>query len=586
MNYQDITTYIQGEEKAFRTTKIPISDNYDWSFYEHVQRCKNVANAKYHTGPDDGNRPYDDLVTPIINVAFRTEGFDVKDIVPYVNDAVNYHKSFLVKKYHPKWARKHELDTLIDQAVEGSIIYDLVVFKNIDNVPEIVPLESIAFCDQTNVLSGPICIKHQYSVQDLLEFKGKWNSEKIDEAIIMARQSKGVVNGKDAKTPGKYIEVYELRGDLPEDWLDENGSSDKYVPQLQIVCLHTKDDGSKDKITLYKGKSKKMTEVFDALKIDQVRSHGRACGRSIVETLFEEQVWNNYSAIKIKEYLDSAINVFISDSDDLGNQNISQLNKNTILKQEKGASTQRLSSSLENLPSFTNHQETMKQNARIKGSASEAQLGVNPTSGTPFKLQDLVVQQGQGIHEYRQGKIATFFADRLYKNWILKSLVADMNKGDKWLDDLTLEELQYVAEAVGTKEANRKAVKLVLNKKPKDEISQDEIVAYRDMVKDQWMKGGNKRFLEIIKDELKNLDVDVFVNIAGKQAYLSQNADKLTNIIREVLRNPQAFQQVPGIGKTLNELLEKSGLSPINFSEITTPNTINQPKPEMAMAQK
>ncbi len=46
---------------------------------------------------------------------------------------------------------------------------------------------------------------------------------------------------------------------------------------------------------------------FKALKINRVHSKGRACGRSIVERLFEPQVWNNYSGIKIKEMLDSGM---------------------------------------------------------------------------------------------------------------------------------------------------------------------------------------------------------------------------------------------------------------------------------------
>jgi len=582
MDYQDIDTYIISEEANWKTVRVPLTDSKDWNMYEHIQRCKNVANAWFHSGQNDGLRPYDDLVTPIINVAFRTEGFDVKDIVPFVNDAVEYHKSFLVKKYHPKWARKHEIDTLIDKAVESSIIYDLVIFKNTSGVPEVQPLETISFCDQTDVLAGPLCFKHQYSISELLDFKGKWNDERIDSTIVMAKNSKAVslANGKEAKTPGKYIEVYELLGNLPESWLKDDGDPNKYVPQLQIITFYVSDiDSKKHSITLFKGKSKPLTEIFDALKIDQVRSYGRACGRSIVESLFEPQVWNNYSAIKIKEKLDAAMDVFVSDSDEIGNQKLSDLPKNTILKQEKGATTSRLNGSIVDMDKYMAHKQDMKESARVIGSASEGALGVNPSSGTPMGLEQLVVQQGQGIHEYRQGKIATFFSDRLYKNWILKGLVDDINKGNQWLEELTLEELQWVADIVSTKQANKQAVKLVINKQPKDEITNEQLIAYRDMVKEQWMKGGNKRFLETMKDELKDIPVDVFVNIAGKQAYLSKDADKITNLIREAIRSPQGFQPFKN---TLNELLEKSGLSPIKFTELSGQQL---PQQQPAMAQ-
>lgn len=588
MEIQKIEEFITAEETAWKTTRIPLTGSKDWNMFEHIERMKNLSNGWYNTGANDGNRPYDDLVTPIIDVSFRSEGFDVKDIQPYVNDASNYYKSFIVKKYHPKWARENELDTLIDTTVESSIIYDLVIFKNINDKPEVVPLESLAFCDQTDVLSGPICIKHQYSIQDLLDFKGKWDDEAIDEAIVLTRQDKSVkqANDRKAKSPGRYIEVYELHGMLPENWLDDNGDTEKYVNQMQIVALFSNGKDTKNKITLYKGKEKKLSEVFDALKIDQVRSHGRACGKSIVERLAEPQVWNNYSAIKIKKMLDSAINIFQTDSEEIGGQPLNKIKDNTILKHEQGKPITKVDGSIQNMDKFMAHQADQKASARMLGSASEAQLGVSPASGTPFKLQESIIQQGEGIHEYRQGKIATFFSDRLYKNWILKDMVKDMNKGDKWLDDLTLEELQYVAEGVSTKQANKRAVKLFLEKKPQEEITQEDINAYRDMVKDQWMKGGNKRFIEIVKDEFKGLPIDVFVNIAGKQAYLAQRADKITNILRQVMANPQAFAQIPGLASSLNQLLEASGLNPIDFNTITkqvtpTPQATQQP----AMAQ-
>ena len=93
-----------------------------------------------------------------------------------------------------------------------------------------------------------------------------------------------------------------------------------------------------------------------------------------------------------------------------------------------------------------------------------------------------------------------------------------------------------------------------------------------------------------MKDELKDIPVDVYVNIKGKQRNMAQNADKLTNLLRTVLQNPQGFAQIPGIAKVFNQLLEDSGLSAIDFAPIVTavqsqsvqetsvPN-INQPVP-------
>lgn len=564
---QQVYKYIQDEQTAYKTVRVPITTSYDWNMSEHIERCTNVANGWYHSGKNDGLRRYDDIVTPIINVAVRSEGFDVKDIVPFVNDIQNSYKSFLVKKRHPQWARKNELDTFIDDIVESSVIYDLVLVKNVNNVrPEVVPLQKIAFCDQTDIMSGPICLKHQYSVAELTKFKGKWNDTAIDEAIVMSKEEKTVMqaNERTAKTPGKYIEVFELHGYLPESWLDEGGDPFKYVNQMHIVCYYTSKDGNKNGITLFKGKTKEITNTFKSLVIRKI--HGRACGRSIVETLFEPQVWMNYSAQRIQKLLASAINVFYSDSDEVANQKLSNLPDNTILKIETGKNLGKLDGSPQNLTAFNNDQVNLQTQARILGSASEAQLGVNPTSGTPFALQNLVVQQGQGIHEYRQGKIATFVADVLYRDWILQYLVDDMNKGITFSEELTLDEMQEIADIIARNKAEQQIIEKILEGEDVSEATREQLI---QTYKEQFAQGGSRKFFETIQGELEDIPLEVFVNIKGKQKNMAQEADKITNIIREVLRNPQAFQQVPGVGKAFNQLLENSGMSPIDFSQIS-----------------
>lgn len=578
MQHNTIYEYIISEEANWKTARVPITGSKDWNMHEHIERCTNVANGWFHQGKNDGLRPYNDIVTPIINVAFRLEGFDVKDIVPFVNEAKEYHKSFLIKKFHPQWARTNELDTLIDDVVETSVIYDLALLKKVGkNKIENVPLQTIAFCDQTDVLIGPIGLKHQYSVSDLLEFKGKWDDDKIDEVIIMAKYSKKVPNANDqeVKTPGKNIEVYEVHGLFPESWLKQDGDPEKYVPQVHFVNYYINEDGKKNGITLFKGLEKKS--IFRALKIDRVKSHGRACGKSIVETLFEPQVWNNYDAIKIKKMLDAAVNLLQTDSDEFGNQKISDLKENTILKHETGKPITRVDMNLQNMPTFTNHQLGLENSARILGSAAETALGLSPTSGTPLGTSELVSAGGQGIHEYRQGKIATFFADILYRDWILNMVVEDMDGGKKFSEELSLEEMQEVADRMSQNETEEKMADLMF----KGVVVTSEM---KDMMlktsKDNIIKRGSRGFFEVVQGELKELPIDVYVNIKGKQRNMAKNADSITKIIQTVIANPQAFQQIPGAGKALNELLEESGMSAIDYTQITTPpaNPVEQPQ--------
>ena len=581
MEHQDVFEYIKSKENDYRTVRIPLTNSKDWNMYEHIQRCKNVANAWYHQGANDGKRPYDDIVTPIVDVAIRSEGFDVKDIVPYVNDAQNYYKSFLIKKYHPQWARKNELDTFIDEVVENSVIFDLALIKNLNQVrPEVVDLTTIAFCNQINVMLGPICLKHSMSVAEIVEQKGKWDSDKIDQAILMSSEEMkvAIANDQQTKLPSKNIEVYELRGDLPELWIDETGEMHKYVPQMQIVCYYNDKEGNRKGITLFKGKDKPLSDNFKALKIDSVRSEGRACGRSVVERLFEPQVWNNYSGIKIKEMLDSALNIFQTDSEEYKGQKLSSLKTNTVLGHETNKPITKVNGDLQNLTAFTNHQIKQQNSARELGSASEASLGKNPGSGIPFALQNLIVQEGQGMHDYRQGKIATFFADVLYRDWILGYLVKDMNKGKKFSEELTFEEMQELVKIVSENEANQTIKQMIFEGK---EVNDEVKAQITKIKKDAFFAGGTRRFFETLENELKDLPVDVFVNISGKQKRMAENADKISNLITKFL---QAGVPLQNLTTQINELLENSDMSPINFPDVITPPEQTQAQPELQVA--
>lgn len=567
---QKVYEFIKTEENSFTTTCVPLTNSKDWNMKEHIERCFNVSNGWFHKGQNDGNRPYDDIVTPIVDVAFRSEGFDVKDIVPYVDDIEQAYKSFLIKKFHPEWAKRNQLDTFIDEVVESSIIYDLVLVKDVNSVrPEVVSLQDIAFCDQTDVLSGPLCIRHNYSVPELLEYKGKWFDDKIDEAIVMSEESKKVSLAKDskAKTPGKYIEVYELYGMFPESWLKADGDPDKYLDQMHVVCYYTCEDGSKSGITLYKGKSRKLKDKFKALKIDQVRSKGRACGRSIVERLFEPQVWNNFSAIKLKKMLDAAVNLLQTDSEEFGNKKISDLKENTVLKHEPGRPISRIDMQLQNVTAVQSFQQQQQQSARTLGSASEAALGKNPVAGTPFALQDLIVQQGEGIHEYRRGKIATFFSDVLYPDLFIQYLLREMNSGKKFSEELSLDEMQEIADILSTNAVNQKIDQMILDGKT---VTPEMQQMMTETFKQQFKKSGSRKFFELLKGDLQDAPIKVKMNIAGKQRYMAQNADKLSKLISNILQNPQAFATIPGLSKAYNQLLEESGMSPIDFSSIIT----------------
>ena len=558
--------YIQTEKTAYETQGVPLASNWEWKMFDHIDKSFQLKNSQFTKGVNDFNRPYKNIMIPILNVSYRSEGFDVKNIEAFVNDSDQYYKSFVVNKFHPKWARRNHIDTFIDDTVESYVDYGLAISKDLNGVrPECVPLQRIAFCDQTDVLSGPICEKHQYSIDALLDMKGRWYDDEIDMAIVQAEAKKNIsLAQKDVSTPGKYVEVYELEGVFPETWLNKEGEEEytdeqNYVRQVHIVTFYKQANGEKAGICLFKSKRKKS--IYKAIKRDNI--FGRACGRGAIEELFHPQIWTNYTEIQMKEMLDKGAMMIMQTTDkELAQRNkVSDLSKGEIMYVKDGASLSRVDMQVPNVGAFNNFTTLWEQNARAIGSASDPQLGINPASGTPLGTTEIVTSQGIGIHEYRQGKIAEYMYE-IYQDWILKYLVEDINKGDKWIEELSLKELREVSEAVAINTTNQQIINMVLSNEMVTPEEQDLMI---QLTKENWRKKGQKQFIETVENEFRDIPIDVEMNVAGKQKDMQMIATKLNNIFRFVFANPQALAN-EGLSDLFNQILEASGLSPINFS--------------------
>ena len=131
--------YATTEEANFKTNRITIADGLEFNFYETIRLATLYKNSTYSTGKDD-NKPFKNITRPLLNLQYRAEGFDVKDIILFIDDAYEYYKSFLVRKFHEKWARENKIDTFIDEMVESYVDYGLALVKNVNTErPEVVP---------------------------------------------------------------------------------------------------------------------------------------------------------------------------------------------------------------------------------------------------------------------------------------------------------------------------------------------------------------------------------------------------------------------------------------------------------------
>jgi len=566
-----IFDFIKTQEAMYRRP-IPLNNKWNWSMYDHIELSTLYKHSQLSTGKHDF-KPVKNIIRPILNLEYRTEDIDVRDVQLYVDDPKKYHLSFLVKKYHDDvFTIENDMDTFFDELNVSRIDYGGGLSKKLYKPrPEVVPLESIVFCDQTDMLSGPIGIKHYYSPDQLLEMGDKgWGSKtngataSLEETISLSREyKKDDKNGTIAETPGRYIEVYEVHGNLPKKFVNQYNVSGKYETRLFIVCFYQpKGKQEKEGIILYTALEKESP--FKLIKRDSI--FGRALGFGGAEELFEAQVWVNYDMIRMQDMLDAAAKtIMITQDSTLVSKHptgLKDMENMEFIEEGVNGNTRQLDTFPRNVRLFERSIEQWEAHAQQMGAANDALMGKSPASGTPFALQELVVQTSQGLHDYRRGQYAKHL-EEIYKDWIIPHIIKKICEGSTFLSELSLEELQYVTEAVVECESQ----KMVKEKMLRGElIYPDEIEQHRQMVRELFKKRGNKHFIKILKGEFKGISLGVKVSIAGKSKNLAQLVDKLVNVFRTIMTNPAILQNKAMAG-LWNQIIEASGLDPVDFSD-------------------
>jgi hypothetical protein len=584
-HYNDIFEYIISQENNYKRP-IPINSKWKWSMKDHLLTSELYINSESHNKTEW--TPIKNITRPILNVQHRTEDIELKDVQIYVDDPDNYHLSLLVKKYHDDvFVLENDLDTFFDELNVSRIDLGGGLSKQLNKpCPEVVPLQSIAFCDQTDMLSGPIGIKHYFSPDQLLDMASAgWGSEAngatvtLQQLIDLSREEKKDNNTDDqiANTPGRYIEIYEVHGNLPVKFHDSFDSSGKYDTYLYICAFYQKK-GSMERqgVKLYCAPEKKSP--FKLIKRDPV--FGRALGFGGAEELFEPQVWVNYDMIRKQHMLDSASKTILKASGPSSalvaqKQKVKDLDNLSIIDVGEGDLGQ-VDTFPRNMALFDNSVAEWEAHAQQIGAANDSIMGVSPASGTPFKLQELVTQESHGLHEYRRGQYAKHI-EEIYKDWIIPHIQKKITQGFKFLSELSLDELQFVSERMVNNATNKRIKEIILDG---GTVTEEERQVFKQLALEEFKKKGNKHFIEALKGEFKDKPLGVKVTVAGKSKNLSERTDKLTNVFRTIMVNPAILQQ-PAMAGLFNQIIEASGLDPVDFSNFQVPPE----QPQIAEAQ-
>ena len=571
---KDIFAYITTEETNYQTREIQVSDNVRWNMHRHLIQSFNLKNGWFINVSNDleTKHPFKNIILQILEFRYSAEDRDVKDIHLYIDDPEKHHLSFLVKKYWDNvFTVENDIDTFIDDIIEEKVDYgSCLVRKGKGAVPEAVSLREIAFCDQTDLLGGPIGFKFNFSPDKLRSKaslgwgdKSKGADIELEALIKLAKNQKDddSLGGSENQVTGKNIEVYVVRGEMPESYLKEAGKEETLVNQAQVVAFY-KDDKSptnKTGVTLYKAKETEEIFKFHTPK----KIFNRAIGKGTVEELTDSQIQTNFAEIQKVNMLKSASkNVFYTTDEAYANRNkIKDLENLEVTVVKDGAVINQVPTGSPNIQLFTQSLVEWENHARNVGGATEGLLGIQPPAGTPFRLQERVVFEGKKPHERRAGKFDKFL-EEIIRDWILPQIARDITKGKKFLATFSSDEMLWLSERIATNRAAKQQIEDVLNGKVPENYD-----VLKERFLQEFSQGGNERFIEILKDELKGVELRVKINVAGKQADLTFIADNLSKALQQYWLLPPEARTDPVTISGLSRLFEVSGISPLVFNK-------------------
>lgn len=579
MNLPTIFSYIEAQESTYKTDMARLGDNWSWNMRDHIQLIYHLKNSVFFTGENDWLRPFKNVMEPIIELANWTEDIEVKDIIFFIENGDERIVSFLIKKYHDEvYVRENNVDEFIDNVTEIDNTYGGVIIQDTkQGCPETPSLVNIAFCDQTDVLGGPIGFKFNFSPSGLRKMASRgWGDEtngadiSIDDLIVLA-DSKKETNEKSGatNTTGKNIEVYVVKGDLPENYLLDNHNMEDWYGQVQVVAFYRNKKNQRIGVHLYRKKEKDSSLMFfTSTPVDN-----RGLGRGVGEKMLHPQVWTNWLSIHKHNFYEAASKVPVVTDDETftGQSNLQDMENLEVVKVAQGSYMRAMETAAPaSVQLLTNAVDEWFNQAQLAGAAQDPILGKEPVSGTTFRGQERTVSQGRGPHDRKRGKRAKFI-EEVYRKMIIPQIKREIVKGKKFLATLTNDELAWISDQLATNYANSKLKERMF----KGEIpTPDEKEELTKFFKAQFSKGGNKRLIEIIKDELKDVEINIGINVANKQKDLANLSDKLLSIFQYVFANPQAFQQamqIPSLAKSFQDILEFGGLNQSDFLSLTQP---------------
>ncbi|MFS4438603.1 hypothetical protein ACMA5I_10345 [Paracoccaceae bacterium GXU_MW_L88] len=500
----NIFQYVRDQEFSYKNDTIEVVEGYSFSMYDTLRLVELYWANKYkekYVDPILGELPFDTIVkAPTLKEAEATD-FDYSDVLLPPKKGV--YEARVKAMFQQKATREYMDETNFSKFLNEFCLtrakYGGVLTKDTKDGEKVVNWHNV-IVDQTDIMSGVIIERHLYTPAELKAKAGTW--ENVDDALALAEEVKENRDDHDNESLGHFIEVYELHGELPMSLIEEDGNPHEFKRMMFVLAgvndVDTDEDDNEieNGIILYQSEEKKSPYRYLARN----PIAGRGLGVGVIEDLFEQQKWHNFTLSEELRIVTIAGKVFFETNNEKVPRNMKELDHMTVIRNsDDNEYFRQVNTAPAGLPSLQAIRENLDVSRRDITGMHEGVSGEQTKSNTPFRLAALQSIEGHARYDKYREEIGIFLEELITEDVLPKALKAYRER-DEIYTSFDTSELALIDTAI-------------TNTFIKDEILEGRVVSPMQIedFKRELGRYGSKRYVTAIKDLLKDADASVRV---------------------------------------------------------------------------
>jgi len=574
---QNIFAQTRQEVYDFINNDIKIVDGYSFNQYQTIKKCHLYYNSRFVTGDLDSNgrkKIFLNVVKAPCKVSSRFLNFDTKNIRLISNTRNSEMATFLLEYELKNWMKKNKVAITLNKIAELSPKYGSSVIKKTKKGADIVDLRRLVLDPTVDTITNSrfVILEHNLTPTQL-RAKQKDGWENVEEVI-----SKFYVN----TAPEPYIQdgtlnqvnstpvikIYERYGEVPKSWLDgsEPKENEEMVRALFIVAgvnnYGLGEDGKtvtrEDGVVLFRSK---WFGDWPFRDFHYDKTEGRWLGIGVIEDLFQIQERTNELANEKRDSMTiSNKHIFQTQDKTIVKNLIRDLSNGAVIMAGSNGGLVPLANEERNLAAFNSEEMRYANQAKEITFSYDVIRGEQLPTSTPATnavIQDRNTKSVYGVKRENLANMLRFFFTEL----VIPQAIKDLTPEHILHFIGSNEELFRIDSALIKEIVNRKALDLLLDGIPVDEMAIEQI---KTDVSNQLKEAGTDRFITIKDSFYKNADFTFDINIDNEQEDSQLLTNNLFSVFTALASNPTILQD-PVIKALFYEYAERAGVSPMKL---------------------